>query len=115
MKKFAILGILALTPVVAFAATRLQDVLYDIGNLISLATPIIVGIALLFFFVGLAKYILNAGDEEKKSQGKSIMIWGIIALFVMVSVWGLVNLLADTFGIDKTDTIRVPSVEDIRR
>jgi hypothetical protein len=43
------------------------------------------------------------------------MIWGVIALFVMVSVWGLVNLLGDTFDIDQTDTINVPSVEDIRR
>ena len=115
MKKYAILGILALTPAVAFAATRLDDVLDDIGNLIGLATPIVVGVALLFFFIGLSKYILNAGDEEKKSEGKNIMIWGVIALFVMVSVWGLVNLLGDTFDIDQTDTINIPSVEDIRR
>ena len=115
MKKYAILGILALTPVVAFAATTLDNVFDDIGNLIGLATPIIVGLALLFFFIGLAKYILNTGDEEKKDEGKNIMIWGIIALFVMVSVWGLVNLLADTFNIDQTETIDVPSVQDIRR
>jgi uncharacterized membrane protein YidH (DUF202 family) len=115
MKKFAILGIFALTPVIAFAATTGQDVLDDIGDLIGLATPIVVGVALLFFFIGLAKYILNTGKEDEKEKGKNIMIWGIIALFVMVSVWGLVNLLGDTFDIDNTDTIDVPSVRDIRR
>lgn len=115
MKKIAILGILALTPVVAFAATTLDNVLREIGNLVSLATPIIVGLALLFFFFGLAKYILNAGNEEEKQKSKGIMIWGIIALFVMVSVWGLVRLVSDTFKIDRTDTINVPSVRDIRR
>ncbi|MDP6388036.1 MAG: hypothetical protein QGG63_02070 [Candidatus Pacebacteria bacterium] len=113
MKKFAILSILALAPMVAFAATTLGNVLEDIGNLIGLATPIIVGLALLAFFVGLVKLIFSAGNEEEKKKSKGIMIWGIIALFVMVSVWGLVNLLGDTFDIDTTDTMRVPTVEDI--
>ena len=36
---------------------------------------------------------------EDKETGKQIMIWGIIALFVMVSVWGLVNVLSNTTGI----------------
>ena len=100
MKKFTVLGIgiIAMTPAIALAAD-LDSVLDQIGDLIGTATPIIVALALLFFFYGLAKYILNSGDEEKKSEGKSVMIWGIIALFVMVSVWGLVNLLANTFEV----------------
>jgi hypothetical protein len=111
MKKIAVLGlgVVALTPAVALAAD-LNSVLDTIGDLIGTATPIIVALALLFFFYGLAKYILNSGDEEKKSEGKGIMIWGIIALFVMVSVWGLVNLLANTFDVNDGSTIDIPSV-----
>ncbi len=56
-------------------------------------------LALIFFFWGLAKYILSAGDEEKKTEGRNIMIYGVIALFVMVSVWGLTTLLGNTFGV----------------
>jgi hypothetical protein len=40
--------------------------------------------------------------EEKRKAGKSFMIWGLIALFVMVSIWGLVGVLSNTFGINKT-------------
>ncbi len=111
MKKFTVLGIgiIAMTPAIALAAD-LDSVLDQIGDLIGTATPIIVALALLFFFYGLAKYILNSGDEEKKSEGKSVMIWGIIALFVMVSVWGLVNLLANTFEVNDGSTIDIPSV-----
>ena len=111
MKKFTVLGIgiIAMTPAIALAAD-LDSVLDQIGDLIGTATPIIVALALLFFFYGLAKYILNSGDEEKKSEGKSVMIWGIIALFVMVSVWGLVNLLANTFEVTDGSTIDIPSV-----
>jgi hypothetical protein len=41
-------------------------------------------------------FILGANDEEKKGQGKNLMLWGLIGFFVMVSVWGLVNILTGT-------------------
>lgn len=110
MKKIIILGVLVFTPVITFAITRIQDIVINIGNIISLATPIVVALALLFFFVGLAKYILNTGDEEKKADGRNIMIWGIIALFVMVSVWGLVEVVANTFNIGGGGSIVPPRV-----
>lgn len=111
MKKIAVLGlsISALAPSVALAAT-VDSVLDKTGNLIGTATPIIVALALLYFFWGLARYILNSGDEEKKAEGRNIMIWGIIALFVMISVWGLVNILANTFSVNDGSRIDIPSV-----
>jgi len=115
MKKIAVLSILALTPVFVFAATDIQGIIITIGDIIALATPIIVALALLFFFWGLAIYILNTGDEEKKSQGRTIMIWGIIALFVMVSVWGLVRVVSDTFDVDREQTIDVPLFSDTKK
>jgi len=54
-------------------------------------------LALLFFFWGVARFILNADNEEKRREGKSIMVWGIVALFVMLFVWQIVNILANTF------------------
>jgi hypothetical protein len=51
------------------------------------------GLGLLFFFWGIAKFILAAGDESKHEEGKRLMIWGIVALFVMASVWGIVNFV----------------------
>lgn len=111
MKKIIVLGlgVVILTPAIALAAD-LDSVLDTMGSLIGTATPIVVALALLFFFYGLAKYILNSSDEEKKDEGKSIMIWGIIALFIMVSVWGLVNILANTFEVNNNSTIDIPSV-----
>ena len=61
--------------------------------------PIMVGLALLAFFWGLANFILSAGDEKKLQDGKKLMFWGIIGLFVMVSIWGIINLIySDFFG-----------------
>lgn len=88
----------------------LFGVLDVVADLITLATPIVVALALLYFFFGLAQYILSAGDEKKKDEGKRIMIWGVLALFIMVSVWGIINVVRDTFRLDD-NTINVPVVD----
>ena len=66
------------------------------------AFTIVIALALLYFFWGLARFILNAGDEDAQKAGKSIMLWGIIAFFVMVSVWGIVNFIGNAFNFDET-------------
>lgn len=58
---------------------------------------LVIGIAVLLFIVGLLKYILAGGDEAKLKEARSYIIFGIIAIFVMTSVWGLVTLLNNTF------------------
>ena len=65
--------------------------------------PLIFAVAVVMFIWGsVSFFIINADEEAKRTQGKQFMIWGIIALAVMVSVWGLVNIIGGTFGI-KTD------------
>lgn len=60
---------------------------------------IIISLALLTFFWGIVKYINAGGDEKKLEEGKKVLIYGILALFVIVSVWGLVALVRGSFGI----------------
>ena len=43
-----------------------------------------------------------ATEEAKKAKGKQFMIWGIVALTVMMGVWGLVGILGATFGTNTT-------------
>ena len=75
-------------------------VIDPINQILSLVLPIIITLAILGFVWGLAKYIYSAGDESSKQEGRDIMYWGVIALFVMVSVWGLVELITKTFSIE---------------
>lgn len=111
MKKYIISsGVLAMLPAIAFAAldtTRgIGKVVKLASDLISTLVPVVISLAVLFFLYGLAKYIWNVGDEKEK--GKDMMIWGIIGLFVMVSIWGLVNLLGETFGLNQSINIINP-------
>jgi len=69
-----------------------------VGVIVTLLVPIVSTLAIVFFFYGLAKYVLNSGDEEKKEEGKNIMIWGVLAMFVLVTIWGIVGFLQKTVG-----------------
>src|SRR3989344_482763 len=67
--------------------------------------PFIFAIAVVMFVWGAVKFfIIDADEEAKREQGKQFMLWGIIALAVMVSIWGLVNILGETFDI-KTNVL----------
>ena len=114
MKKFVITG-LALAPTLVFAQSlsNIETLLGSIKRLVSAALPIVAGLALLGFFWGLVQFIFSAGDEGKKDAGKSHMIWGIVALFVMVSVWGLVNFIGGAFNIQQGGDLTVPKVQGL--
>lgn len=71
----------------------------------------LIAVGVIIFLIGVVKYIKSGDNEDERKKGREFMIYGIIGLFVMVSIWGLVALLIDTFGIypDKTiPEIRIP-------
>jgi len=73
--------------------TSLQDLIVAFQNILASLFPLVGLLALVYFFWGIALFIFQSGDEKKVEEGKSKMKWGIVALFVMVSVWGLVSVL----------------------
>lgn len=54
--------------------------------------------AMAYFLYGLVQYLLSPGNEEVHKKSKSIMLWGIIGLFIMVAVFGIMKLILSTFG-----------------
>ena len=60
-----------------------------IGMLFVLATVI--------FLWGIIKYIISQGSENELQAGRQYIIYGLIGLFVMVSMWGIINAAAYTF------------------
>lgn len=76
--------------------------------------PLIVGIAILFFMYGVLTYIRAAGDEEKRKEGRNMMIYGIIAIAVMLSVIGLVSVLTNSFAFTSIRTVNPPILPPVR-
>lgn len=64
----------------------------------SVIIPLIFTFAFLFFLWNVLVF-MRADENAKKEEAKQRMGWGIIALFVMVSVWGIIKILSNTLGI----------------
>jgi hypothetical protein len=78
-------------------ATPLGGVMAVVLNLISLASFIVGALALIWFFWGIIQYVLKGENIEKRAQSRDFMIYAVIGMFVMFSIWGLVNLVRNTF------------------
>jgi hypothetical protein len=96
-----VLSTLAL-PALALAASLL-DTLAFFNTLLNGAIGLLITLAIIAFFWGLVRYLFSAGEE--KSKGLQIMLYGVITIFVMVSVWGIVRLLQSTFGVTSTTPV----------
>ena len=80
-----------------------------VRNLITALLPVVISVGLLIFIWGLVVFIINSGNEQARNEGKKKMIWGIVILFVMVSVWGFVSLIQTLTGINNVTTVTAPS------
>ncbi len=83
------------------AQTTVATYLTLIGSFLSnYVIPLIVAIAVLFFFWGITKsFIISGASEEGREEGKRIALWGILALVFILSLWGITNVVISGFGI----------------
>ena len=108
--KLAISVMCAMSPMLALAATEKDNLLaflQMITTAMGMLVPIFTGLALVYFIYGLAEHISDSGNEAKKAEGRNKMIYGTIALFCIVSVWGIVTFVRNTIGV--TDRTEIPS------
>ena len=56
-------------------------------------------LALVYFLYGMFQFIASGASDEKKTSGKSHMLWGVIGLSIMLGVWFILGVTLDTFGL----------------
>ena len=83
------------------AQASFLNVIATFGNAVNMLLPIVMVLVVVAFFYGMAMYIFNSGDEDKRKEGKSIMAYGAVAMFVAFSIWGIVGYLSNFFGTDR--------------
>ena len=120
LRAFATLAMFAALPVVTFAqlggiqpsdqGTEPTDILESVKEWINIIIPIVAALALLYFFWQLANYILKTSDDAK-GEAKEGMIRGIIALFIIASIWGIIALIGNAFGIGQGGTLDPPEID----
>ncbi len=72
--------------------------------------PVLFALAFVVFLWGVVQFIMNSADEAERAKGKQFMLWGIIGLFVMFSVWGLVSIIQKTVDPTADDKLFIPSL-----
>ena len=60
-------------------------------------------LAIAFFLYGVLEFFMNQENEEKKTTGKSHMIWGVIGITIMLGVWTILGIVLNTLGINKSE------------
>ncbi len=114
MKKI-IAGLVSFAPLLAFAQTTpitdvnsLSSKLINLGNLF---TYLLMAAAVIFIIWNVVKYLIASGEEDKSNALKSF-IWGIVGLFLIISIWGIVNILLNTFKTTPPNTT-IPQVQNL--
>ena len=71
----------------------LQNILtYIVNQLVSL----MIGVAVIFFLWGVFQFVRNAESSDERKKGGMNMLWGVIGLFIMVTAYGILNLIIGT-------------------
>ena len=87
----------------------LQSLISQINGILNTIIPFLVGLAVFIIIWGVFKYLSGAGDEEQRAEAKQFIIYGVLGVFLMVSIWGLVNILVNSFELKK-DPVPVTAV-----
>lgn len=78
---------------------NLRELIEIFLNLINAVLPVLAALALLVFFWGLAKFIFKVGGDEKAvADGKNLIKWGLLALFLLVSFWAIIGFFYEDLG-----------------
>ncbi len=105
------LPVLAQTTSGTLGGANLGEYLKSIvGFINTYVVPFIFAVGFIVFIWGVFQYfILGGSNEEKREEGKKLVMWGIIAFVVMLSLWGLVNLLVASFGFGGQNVPKLPT------
>lgn len=103
MKKHLITtSIIALAPLITLAqpANDVQSLVqFLVGIFNNRLIPLIITLALIYVIYSTVQFIGSPADSQGKDEKKQQIFWGIIGLFVIITVWSLVAVIANTFNI----------------
>jgi len=96
-------------------AQTVTGIINSVVELLNKIIPIIFAIATIVFLWGIVLFIISGGDEEKRKEGRQYIIYGLIGLFVMVAVWGIINVVIGFFDIGGFRAPRLPDLPGYER
>ncbi len=100
MKKIIALIAIAIPSFVSAQAlapiTNVNNLTTRLLGIGSTFTYVLVSLGVIYIVWNVVQYFIKPSSDDRKEAGKNIL-WGIVGLFIIVSIWGLVNILTNTF------------------
>ncbi|MES2225942.1 MAG: pilin [Patescibacteria group bacterium] len=88
----------------------ITHIITSIQTVINLLVPVVFALAFIAFIFGIFRYFIAGGaNEESRDKGKQLAIWGLVGFAIMVCVWGLVNLITGSLGLN-SNTPCIPTL-----
>jgi len=98
IKKTLYISALVLLPLVSYSAPQnFKDAVGLFTEIIKSLSLVAASLALLAFFWGIVLFITRSGESDNLEKAKSTMGWGLFALFILVSFWGIIRVIEVTF------------------
>ncbi len=100
IQSFALAALLLFPFAASAEFDGIKSLIKAVGALVQQLTALAAGAGLLAFFWGIVRFLFAAGGDEKAiTEGKKFMGWGLVALFVMMSVWGIIEFFQTSLGL----------------
>lgn len=85
---------------VAYADTDIAGLVKRVNQyILNPFIGLLFAVALAYFIYGVFEFLANADSEDARTTGKSHMLWGIIGMFIMMGVFGIMQIVINTLGI----------------
>lgn len=113
-KKFLLIStaVAAGTPLAAFAqdTTAIENYIDVFLGFLDTLPPLFLTVAVVFTLWGIVRFVAAGDNDEMRAKGKKTMLWGVVGIVLMVSLWGIINIVNDTL-FDGTDQTSVDPIE----
>ena len=77
--------------------TNIQTAVDGVSNIGLKLIPLIAVVAFLVFILAVGRFIRSTGDEAELKKTKKILIWGVIGLFILFTIWAIIAFLQIEF------------------
>ncbi len=113
-------AVMAGTPFLAIAqevnTTYIENVISGLIAVLGKLPALFLAVAVIFTLWGVTKFVAAGDNDEARDAGKKSMIWGVLGVVIMVSLWGIINLVQKTVFTgaddDKPSPIELPGVDN---
>jgi len=90
----------AFVPAVVSAQQAIHSLIDNIVTyIINPIIGVVFALGFAFFLFGIARYMFYAGNDTERAVGRQHIMWGLVGMFIMVAVAGIINIIRGTIGV----------------